>query len=310
MQLLGIDAMAAMTAFEWVRIARWLEKGAPTGGAVPPHASGDSGSSVDTGINGAATRAKQLRASADDADDRSTFAYFERLRPYVGAAARLQQQYPAGASLPLYVSPTAPSLSSPTAAGTGGSSVVSLTYSGPDELRAPLEGMLRAVGGRYGRLISVTKSPAVEAGAPALLQNATRAGVHRMAGAPTAATGGGDGADGASVGNSSLWEGSSPLSYYGSALATGDFDGDGTLDLAVGAYGTSVAGSTPHGGAVHIHYNLHGGNGTSTGRTNSVENTVSSVGNSTVVLAGLEPLGQFGRASEPFFSLLASWLGT
>jgi len=49
-----------------------------------------------------------------------------------------------------------------------------------------------------------------------------------------------------------------PVAYHGSALASGDFDGDGKPDIVTGAYGTGEAGS-PQRGAVAIAYS----NGTS-----------------------------------------------
>eukprot|EP01062_Namystynia_karyoxenos_P061066 TRINITY_DN52_c0_g1_i1.p1 TRINITY_DN52_c0_g1~~TRINITY_DN52_c0_g1_i1.p1 ORF type:complete len:920 (+),score=309.51 TRINITY_DN52_c0_g1_i1:102-2762(+) len=66
-------------------------------------------------------------------------------------------------------------------------------------------------------------------------------------------------------------EGDSAVGYLGSALAAGDFDGDGKADLAEGAYGTGVPG-TPQVGRVHIKY----GNG------------------STAVLDGATTHGRFG----------------
>lgn len=47
--------------------------------------------------------------------------------------------------------------------------------------------------------------------------------------------------------------GVSSLSYYGSAMVSGDFDGDGAADLAVGAYGEGDRATAPRSGAVWVY---------------------------------------------------------
>ena len=47
--------------------------------------------------------------------------------------------------------------------------------------------------------------------------------------------------------------GSSPVGYFGSEFAAGDFDGDGATDLVIGAYGVGEKGA-PQMGSVHVRY--------------------------------------------------------
>ena len=48
--------------------------------------------------------------------------------------------------------------------------------------------------------------------------------------------------------------GGASVEYFGSALASGDFDHDGTLDIAMGAFGAGVAAVSPRAGAVKLDF--------------------------------------------------------
>ena len=215
--LAGVDDMAATTSFAWTRIAQWLS--APNGPPLtPPKRS---------------TAEMRSRAAADDADDRSNFALFKRLRESVpeAEAGMLSKIPPQEVSsfFRLEGIRTAP------LNGTRGVGVQAcVTYSGPAHFRDTLSGILAHLvdhylgsAGVHVRVLPSVATP-VESRAtpqPSPLRDAS---------------------------TTPIMNGTQPVALLGTAMATADFDADGIPDLAVGAAGAGAAGSDPRAGDVHV----------------------------------------------------------
>ena len=185
---------------------------------------------LSTGVPASAKEASaKVTSSADDDDQDSKLTYrlFHALAPFSGDAAAVRAlAHPAAA------------VRAALASGGGGGDV----GGAPGPLRETLRGMLTAV---VATVFSATTKSAVP-DIDELLQDyiSSTTPVPRHAG-PTPAQ------------SSS---GAAAVQYHGSALATGDFDGDGSPDLAIGRYGASTgadpSGATNHArmGVVEIQY--------------------------------------------------------
>lgn len=169
------------------------------------------------------------RAAADgnDEDDRWSNRLFQSMRPFVGVADRLQAlpdpQNLFEISNPLDIK------------GAG------LRYRGPLSLLGDLAHMLQtlidvAIGEDSGFSVSQ-----LLAAAKANADDVTSVATGSAAASPA-----------------STRAGEAPVEYFGSAVATGDFDGDGKPDAAVGAYGSGEPGS-PQVGRVDVSYGSGGG---------------------------------------------------
>jgi hypothetical protein len=218
--LVGIDDMAATTTFGWARLARWLSsaKGPPL---TPPKRS---------------ERQRWAKASADDADDRSTHALLQALKPFVTAAAGGGLQ----AIPPKAVQRWFALTSSP---GAAKGDEATLEFTGPEELRGALFGTLHA--------LSVHFLGRDAADALTLLR---KAAIHSPPPPPTLAP--------PPPRTSPPWVGDEHVGLFGSSIAAGDFDADGLHDVVATAPGAGARGSGPRSGTASVRYGRGGSTAT------------------------------------------------
>lgn len=235
----GIDDMAALTTYEWARLTRWFEHGAPPAAMVPPHIA--------------------AAAAADDADDRSTFGLMNALRPLLESAMEglkdLAEVRTGNTRLFEVVEPQHQYSTSGAYDDQDPAKSFQLRYIGPPTFEATARGLLQAIATHFfGDTVASKLEEPAAAAAASLLRGAADAAakVPLSAGALpdadffTTAS--------AAVAAASPCDGSNAAMYCGRALASGDFDGDGKMDLAVGVPGAGARGLAPRSGAVHIVY--------------------------------------------------------
>ena len=163
--------------------------------------------------------------SASDEDDREAYALFSSLKPF-SHHVPLLKTIPAGAVQSYF---KILELDSP------------IQYHGPVEHQAALTDLLQACVQHWtGKVVEIAKE------------------------VPDRKERENDQEDGAGD-NTIIVEGTNAASYTGSAMAGGDFDGDGSPDVAVSAWGSSGGGTHSQRGAVRCVYN--GTNGTDHGGT-------------------------------------------
>ena len=114
--------MAATTTFGWARLARWLSS--PDGPPLtPPKRS---------------TRQRWAKASADDADDRSTHALLQALKPFATAATGSLHGVSPKTVQRWFTLPSSPGAKRTT-------DEILLEYTGPAALHDALSGLLHAL---------------------------------------------------------------------------------------------------------------------------------------------------------------------
>ena len=242
--------------FAWARVGRWFSSPSGPPLAPPPRS----------------VRERRARAAADDADDRGTYTLLHALAPY----SRQQRQ---SQSPPLSLEKISPAVArgffevdrvgrtEPTAAAVveeeadGATSSdekstleATLVYRGPPDLQSALTGVVTRLARHFAPTARVRVLTG-DAGTAPLAKQPAQATVPESAIKATNPS-----RSLSSSPPSDVAVGSQPVELLGSALASGDFDGDGLLDLAIGVPGAGARAQCPRCGAVRLNW----GNGTTT----------------------------------------------
>ena len=279
--------------FAWARVGGWLS--APTGPplAPPPRS----------------VRETRARAAADDADDRGTYTLLHALAPYARQQRQpqQQQQQPTSSSQPMSSQPLGLDLESisPTVArgffevGRVGRTEPSaaarmqvdgaidgaprvdatLVYHGPPHLQQALVGVVTRLAEHFVPTARLHVSTADASTAPLARpthETVAESTIHPPSSPPSIPE---------------VEVGSQPVEQLGSAVASGDFDGDGLADLAIGVPGAGARAQCPRCGAVRLKWGsgattvLRGGvHGDDDGDLGGVSGVMARLGASLVVL--------------------------
>ena len=170
-------------------------------------------------------RRRRLAARDIDEDGLTTYNYFHSLAPFVEAAADLRA-LESPQSIISFVDPSLP--------------LLGLKYSGPPNLRSTVLGVVQSLfNAALGKSFDV--EALIARGSEYEQQRERQSGDEKdkelLEVKATSAT----------SSPISTSHGPTPLSYHGRSMASGDFDADGSPDLAIGEYGTGVPGAAMTG---------------------------------------------------------------
>jgi hypothetical protein len=228
--LSGVDDMGAAVTFAWNRLARWYVEGPPA--EPPPHS----------------VALARAVAAEDDADDRSTHALLARMRPFESIAAKLRSLPPAEARAAVQLVTVQPlpvshgrDGAAPSQLAAAPRSVEVAVTAGDEQVRDGLAGIVATLVEHFtqGKLRVVRVSPIAPAASGARGGGGSREVVGEVVG---------------EVATAAAAEAALPVAYNGSAIVVGDFDSDGSDDIAVGALGLGVRGAAPRSGGVSLRY--------------------------------------------------------
>jgi hypothetical protein len=228
--LVGLDDMGAVVTFAWGRLARWLAS--PDGPPLVPPQRSD----LD----------KWAAAAAGDADDRSWYELSQRLVPFVTHTSALR-------GLPQHA------VREYFRVVAEEKQRVGLSYDGPVDLEEPLWGIVQALADHF--LSASRQATATDAGATPIEfyrvppSPPATPGASALSALPATSVASATHADPVAWSIRSAASGSTgvaALAYHGSAVASGDFDGDGQPEAAVGAMGVGSQGGAPRSGVVFV----------------------------------------------------------